>query len=94
MRDIDRFNYRGTFICPCCRRKTRDTTGSDFCGYCFEIMSLDNTVNDNGLKGTPEAVQYVKEAEKFLAKIAKTSPEGAARVRRQCRFLWPEEKRS
>jgi len=76
---------RSTFNCICCHRLTRevDQGGTDLCQECFEICGLDNTVNDNSYDPT----EYLPEAERLLAKIAKRGGDVEA-VKRQNSFLW------
>jgi hypothetical protein len=82
----------GVYVCQLCGRKTRVANGEtggcgDWCEQCFGIMSLDNVINDNGLEGA-EALPHIAEADKLLAVIGKRGGD-VAKVKRQCRFLWP-----
>jgi hypothetical protein len=86
----------GVYACQLCGRKTRvangDTGGmGDWCEHCFEIMSLDNVINDDGLEGSPDAQAHVAKAEKLLAIVAERGG-NIAKVKRQCSYLWPKRK--
>ena len=59
---------RGTYVCDCCLRRTRETTvqGSDLCGLCFDLAGLQNAVWDGCFT---EADRPERDA--ILAKITK-----------------------
>ena len=80
-----------TFNCGLCGRLTRDVGkgNADWCGQCFDIMSLDNEANDGGYKkGSPELKRVQAKAEKLLAKVAERGGDVAA-VRKFCSFVFP-----
>ena len=83
----DRFNYRGTFVCHVCNRKTRDTgQGVDhLCMECYEICGYDNMINDSGAD-EPDAVT-LKECNRLLKKIEKRGGD-AARVKKFNAYIW------
>jgi hypothetical protein len=92
---FQRFGH-GVYTCQLCRRQTREGKGEtggcgDWCAQCFEIMGLDNTVNDGGLS-EPAARPYVRKAEALLVIIAQRGGD-SAKVKRQCNYLWPVEKK-
>ena len=83
------FNYRGTFVCHICNRKTRDTgQGVDhLCEPCYEICGMDNAINDGCDAST--AKSYRKECERLLKVIVKRGGD-AVKVRKCNQFVWPK----
>lgn len=83
-----RFNYRGTFTCAICKRRTRDTgQGVDhLCEPCYEIAGMDNAINDGCDDKT--AAAYRHDCEKYLAKIAKKGGDVKS-VKSQNSYVWP-----
>jgi hypothetical protein len=70
-----------TFICQCCKRRTRDTEGDDrFCGPCYELLGMQNSLWDDG-KDAFVTDGFVPVRDKLLAKLVKLgATEGAVRA--------------
>jgi hypothetical protein len=73
------------FDCACCGRKareTKDTGGSGYCSLCYELMGLDNEVND----GATPASKHAKRAAEILAEIAAKGG-NVERVKSICNYV-------
>ena len=62
---------KSTFICEVCGHRTRETGQDDdcYCGPCYELLSLQNTLWDDGVEGFK--TWGVKVRDDIVAKITK-----------------------
>lgn len=84
-RDGFQYGSSNVFDCACCGRKARETKntgGSGYCSLCFELMGLDNEVND----GATTQAKHAKRAAKILETLAAKGG-NVARVKEICSFV-------
>lgn len=69
---LKRFTRRGTFICQCCNRRTREVNGDHAqtgnCALCFDLAGIENTISDNGIDAVSD---YYEEARDLLTRLEK-----------------------
>lgn len=67
-----RFGGGTTFVCSCCKRRTRITSqlNEDFCAECEELLMMQNGLWDNGADEFNKYDQ-AKYRDQFVAQIAK-----------------------
>lgn len=64
---------KSTFICECCKRRTRETNGdhaqTGLCAWCFDLAGIENTLSDNGAEQAFGENGYYSEAHELLKKL-------------------------